>query len=49
MIGSERKITLTKKMFVEAGIATKEELEKVDMPIGKKLKPKVLTKLPLAF
>lgn len=38
MIGSERKITLTKKMFIEAGIATKEELEKIDMPIGKKIK-----------
>ncbi|MBP9151770.1 MAG: XdhC family protein [Flavobacteriales bacterium] len=34
MIGSMRKVELTKKMFAEAGIATKEELDKVDMPMG---------------
>lgn len=34
MIGSQRKIEMTKKMFLEAGIATKEQLEKVNMPIG---------------
>ena len=34
MIGSKRKIELTKKMFVEGKIATKKELEGVDMPIG---------------
>ena len=34
MIGSQRKIEMTKKMFLDAGIATKEQLEKVRMPIG---------------
>lgn len=34
LIGSKRKITLTKKAFIEGQIATKEELEKVDMPMG---------------
>ena len=34
MIGSKRKITLTKKMFADGKIATKQELEKVDMPMG---------------
>lgn len=34
MIGSKRKIELTKKMFLEADIATKEELDAVDMPMG---------------
>jgi xanthine dehydrogenase accessory factor len=34
MIGSSRKVELTKKMFSEAGIATAEELNSVDMPMG---------------
>ncbi len=34
MIGSERKVKLTKKMFVEGNLATKKELENVDMPMG---------------
>ncbi len=34
MIGSERKIAMTKKMFIEGGMAGKEELSKVDMPMG---------------
>lgn len=34
MIGSQRKIILTKKTFIEGGIATRDELEKIDMPIG---------------
>ena len=34
MIGSKRKIEITKKMFTEAKIATMEELNNVDMPIG---------------
>ena len=34
MIGSERKIKLTKKMFTEGKIGTKNELDKVDMPMG---------------
>ncbi len=38
MIGSKRKIDLTKKMFIEGKIATKKELEKVDMPIGINIK-----------
>lgn len=34
MIGSKRKVELTKKMFTEGKIATKKELENVDMPMG---------------
>jgi xanthine dehydrogenase accessory factor len=34
MIGSQRKVEMTKKMFVDAGVGTAEELEKVDMPMG---------------
>ena len=34
MIGSKRKIALTKKMFREAKIASEKELELVDMPMG---------------
>lgn len=34
MIGSARKVKLTKKMFFEGKLATKTELEKVDMPMG---------------
>lgn len=38
MIGSKRKIELTKKMFKEGKLATKKELEKVDMPMGINIK-----------
>lgn len=34
MIGSQRKIEVTKKMFREGGVATEEELNAVDMPMG---------------
>lgn len=34
MIGSERKVKLTKKMFIEGKLATKTALEKIDMPMG---------------
>jgi len=34
MIGSQRKVEITKKMFIEGKIATKAELENVDMPMG---------------
>lgn len=34
MIGSQRKVEMTKKMFEEGMIASKEELDKVDMPMG---------------
>lgn len=34
MIGSERKVKITKKMFIDGNIGTLEELEKVHMPIG---------------
>lgn len=34
MIGSQRKVEMTKKMCVDAGVGTTEELEKVDMPMG---------------
>lgn len=37
MIGSLRKIEMTKKMFLDAGIASKKQLEKVNMPIGKNI------------
>lgn len=38
MIGSVRKVEITKKMFREAGIATDEELNAVDMPMGIEIK-----------
>ncbi len=34
MIGSERKVLVTGKQFMDAGIATEEELNAVDMPMG---------------
>ncbi len=34
MIGSLRKVEMTKKTFMETGISTITELEKVDMPLG---------------
>jgi xanthine dehydrogenase accessory factor len=34
MIGSNRKVEMTKKMFADSGIGTMEALEKVDMPMG---------------
>ena len=34
MIGSKRKIDITTKMMISSGLATKEQLEKVRMPIG---------------
>ncbi len=34
MIGSHRKVEMTKKMFADAGIGTEADLEKVDMPMG---------------
>lgn len=34
MIGSQRKVEMTKKMFTEAGVCSFDELEKVDMPMG---------------
>ncbi len=34
MIGSLRKVELTKKMFIESGLASKEKLDTVDMPMG---------------
>ncbi len=33
-IGSQRKILVTRKMFIGEGIATEKELDKIDMPIG---------------
>jgi xanthine dehydrogenase accessory factor len=38
MIGSTRKVGLLKKRFIEEGILTPEELEKIDMPVGIKFK-----------
>ncbi|HWR33305.1 MAG TPA: XdhC family protein, partial [Chitinophagaceae bacterium] len=34
MIGSKRKITLTRKAFLSQGLATEQELSTVDMPMG---------------
>ena len=34
MMGSQRKVELTRKMFVEEGKATAEQLQEVDMPMG---------------
>jgi xanthine dehydrogenase accessory factor len=34
MIGSKRKVELTKKMFIEGQLATTKTLEKIDMPMG---------------
>jgi xanthine dehydrogenase accessory factor len=34
MIGSQRKIELTKKMFLDGGIANQDQIDKVDMPMG---------------
>ena len=34
MIGSQRKVEMTKKMFVEGGVGTVEQLNQVDMPMG---------------
>jgi xanthine dehydrogenase accessory factor len=34
MIGSQRKVEVTFKLFLESGICTEEELEMVDMPMG---------------
>ncbi len=34
MIGSRRKVEMTKKMFSESALATIEDLNKVDMPMG---------------
>ena len=34
MIGSMRKVAITKKLFIRENIATQEELESVDMPMG---------------
>lgn len=37
MIGSKRKVEVTKKSFIDAGIATDLELKDVDMPMGRDL------------
>ncbi len=34
MMGSQRKVEMTKKLFLEEGLATIDELNKVNMPIG---------------
>ena len=34
MMGSRRKVEVTKKMFIEEGISTIEQMERVDMPMG---------------
>ncbi len=34
MVGSMRKVSVTKKIFLKQGLATEEELGKVDMPMG---------------
>jgi len=39
MIGSKRKVSLTRKMFLEGKIAKKSELDNIDMPMGIDIKP----------
>ncbi len=34
MIGSQRKVEITRKMFLQSGIGSDEEISKVDMPMG---------------
>ncbi|GAB4253477.1 MAG: XdhC/CoxI family protein [Vicingaceae bacterium] len=34
MIGSKRKVEITKKKFIASGLIKKKDLEKIDMPIG---------------
>ena len=34
MIGSKRKVLMTKKMFIESQIGSHEELENIHMPVG---------------
>lgn len=34
MIGSKRKVKMTKKMFIKGEMATEKELSKIDMPMG---------------
>ena len=34
MIGSQRKVEVTRKMFLDAGICSKTEMEHIDMPMG---------------
>ena len=34
MIGSKRKVIVTRKLFLERGWATEEELDRIDMPVG---------------
>jgi xanthine dehydrogenase accessory factor len=34
MMGSERKVLMTKQKFIQDGIATANELNNVDMPMG---------------
>ncbi len=38
MIGSKRKVEITKKKFTEGKLATKKQLNQVDMPMGLKIK-----------
>lgn len=37
MIGSERKVEMTKKLFSEGLVASAEELDRVDMPMGEEI------------
>jgi xanthine dehydrogenase accessory factor len=34
MIGSARKVELTRKMFVQSGLGSEEEISRIDMPMG---------------
>ncbi len=38
MIGSKRKVAITRKLFLEESIASEQELDRVDMPIGLDIK-----------
>lgn len=49
MIGSKTKVSRTREMFASDGIATPEELEKVDMPIGLDINAKTADEIAISI
>ena len=49
MIGSKQKVALVKKHFLEQGILTKSEIEKIDMPIGIKFNAQTPEEIALSI
>lgn len=49
MIGSRRKIEVTKKKFLESKIATQYQLEMVDMPIGLEINPETPSEIAVSI